>query len=161
LRLKGRRNCDVPSEEEITNALNAIHSRLGVIEGKVNLVARAHRQSSLEDVEAAVRAKPLLGQIYLLLDGLRTQTQVHEKLAELGIVTSLMGVSRAMEKLETEYGIADLVSSGSGKIFKKDVESERVLNLSTNIRRWLAAESAVVPDDPQRRRRRRTAPAEE
>jgi hypothetical protein len=83
-------------------------------------------------------------------------------LAELGIVTSLMGVSRAMEKLETEYGIADLVSSGAGKIFKKDVESERVLNLSRNIRRWLTTEGAVVPDDPsRRRRRRRPAPAEE
>jgi hypothetical protein len=151
----------VPSEEEITNALNAIHSRLGVIEGKVNLVARAHRQSSIEDVEAAIRAKPLWGQIYLLLDGLRTQTQVHEKLTELGIATSPMSVSRALEKLETEYGIVDLVSSGGGKVFKKDVESERVLNLSANIRRWLAEGNAVVPDDPQRRRRRRRAASAE
>jgi hypothetical protein len=145
----------VPSEEEINNALLAIHSRLGVIEGKVNLVARAHRHTSLEDIEAAVRAKPLLGQAYLLLDGVATQTEIFQKITELGVSTSPMGISRTMSALETEYGMADLVKGGSSKVYRKDTEAERVLNLSANIRRWLAAEGQTVPEDTQRRRRRR------
>jgi ABC-type arginine/histidine transport system permease subunit len=145
------------TDEEINNALLAIHSRLGVIEGKVNLVARAHKQSSLEDIEAAVRGTPLLGQIYLLLDGLKTQTEIHEKLAEFGIVTSAMSVSRAMKKLETEYGMVDLIKGGSSRVFRKDAEAEGVLNLSANIRKWLAAVNATVPEGAQRRRRKKTA----
>lgn len=143
------------TDEEINNALLAIYSRLGVIEGKVNLVARAHKQSSLEDIETAVRKSPLLGQIYLLLDGLRTQTQIFQKLGDYGVTTSAMGVSRAMKDMETEYGMADLVNAGSSKVFRKDPESERVLNLSANIRKWLAADGQTVPEDAQRRRRKK------
>lgn len=142
------------TEEEINNALLAIHSRLGVIEGKVNLVARAHKQTSLADIEKAIRAKPLLGQIYLLLDGLRTQTEILEKLREYGISTSAMGVSRAMTSLETEYGMADLVKGGASKVFRKDAEAERVLNLTANVRKWLMGEGQTVPEAPQRRRKK-------
>jgi hypothetical protein len=145
---------DVPTEDEINNALLAIHSRLGVIEGKVNLVARAHKQTSLQDIEAAVRKTPLLGQIYLLLDGVRTQTDILEKLKEYGVTTSPMSVSRRMTSLETEYGMADLVSAAGSKVYRKDPESERVLNLSANIRSWLEAEGHVVPEPARRRRRR-------
>jgi hypothetical protein len=145
----------VPTDEEINNNLLAIYSKLGVIEGKVNLVARAHKQTSLESIEAAIRKKPLLGQIYLVLNGVRTQTEVLDKLREHGIDTNAMAVSRAMEKLEREYGMADLVSGGAAKVFRKDAEAERVLNLSANIRKWLADEGKTVPEDGQRRRRRK------
>ena len=94
----------MPSDEEINNALLSIYSRLGVIEGKVNLVARAHKQSSLEDIETAVRKTPLLGQIYLLLDGSRIQTEILDRLGAFGISTSPMSVSRAVKKLETGKG---------------------------------------------------------
>ena len=143
----------MPTDEEINNALLSIYSRLGVIEGKVNLVARAHKQSSLEDIESAVRKTPLLGQIYLLLDGSRMQTEILDKLGEFGISTSPMSVSRAMKKLETDYGMADLVP-GSARVFRKDTEAEKVFNLSANIRKWLTAEGAKIPEGPQRRRKK-------
>jgi hypothetical protein len=147
----------VPTEEEINNALLAIYSRLGVIEGKVNLVARAHKQASLKDIEAAVRRTPLLGQIYLLLDGVRTQKEIHAKLGDFSITTSPMSVSRALRDMETEYGMADLVKGGASKVFRKDAASERTFNLSANIRKWLAAEGQTVPEQPQRRRRKNDA----
>jgi hypothetical protein len=143
------------TDEEINNALLAIHSKLGVIEGKVNLVARAHKQTSLDDIEQAVRAKPLLGQAYLLLDGVRTQTELLDKLGEYGISSSKAGVSRAMTSLETDFGMADLVRGGASKVFRKDAESERVLNLSTNIRKWLTSDGHTVPEEPPRRRRKK------
>jgi len=140
----------MPTEEDINNALLAIHSRLGVIEGKVSLVARAHKDQNLSEIEAAVRNKPLLGQIYLLLDGSRSQTDIHEELTEFGIITSAMGVSRAMKDLETQYGMADLVSATGSKVFRKDPGSERVLNLSVKIRKWLVEEGKTIPERPQR-----------
>ena len=144
------------TEEEIQAALLAIHRRLGVIEGKVNLVARAHKQTSLEDIEAAVKKKPLLGQIYLLLNGVRSQKEVLEELAKYGIETNAMAVSRAMSDLETEYAMADLVKAGGSKVFRKDSSSEKVLNLSANIRKWLSSQGEKVPEPPQRQRRKKS-----
>lgn len=143
----------MPSDEEIQNALLAIHSRLGVIEGKVNLVARADRAHILELLESTVRRQPLIGQIYLLLDGKRTQKEVHEKLADYGVRSSQPTVSRRMNEMETEHGIADLVQGGAAKIYRKDREMEKVLNLSKNIRKWLEDESQIVPEEPTRRRK--------
>jgi hypothetical protein len=143
------------TDEEIDNTLLAIHSRLGMIEGKVNLIARAHKEQSLEEKEAAVRKNPLLGQVYLLLDGVRTQTDILETLRGYGITTNAMAVSRCMTSLERHHGMADLVKAGNSKVFAKDAESENVLNLSASIRKWLAAEGHTIPEQPQRRRRKK------
>lgn len=146
----------MPSEEEIQHALLAIHSRLGVIEGKVNLVARADRAHILEVLEGIIRKQPTVGQIYLLLDGKSTQRNIHEKLVELGIQSSEMTVSRRLNEMETEHGIADPIPQGPAKIYRKDREMENVLNLSKNIRQWLESDHQVVPEDATRRRRKRS-----
>lgn len=144
----------MPSDEEVQNALLAIYSRLGAIEGKVNLVARAEREQIRGLLEKAVREDPLIGQIYLLLDGVRTQKEIVEKLAEYGIKPSQPTVSRRMAAMETEHGIADLVQGGNTKIYRKDAAMEKVLNLTRNIRKWLADEKQTVPEEPTRRRKK-------
>lgn len=80
------------AEEDLHNALAAIHSRLGTIEGRVTLIARAERKQLLEALEKLVREKPLVGQIYLALDGFQNQNEVFRSLTEAGIQTSAMGV---------------------------------------------------------------------
>jgi hypothetical protein len=133
----------VATDDEIQDALLSIYSRLGGIEGKVNLVARAERARILEDTEASVRKQPLIGQIYLLLDGKRTQKEIHEMLAGFGISPSQPTVSRRMGEMETEHGMADLVRRG---VYRRDPQMEKVLNLSKNIRKWLEDEQQVVPE---------------
>jgi DNA-binding transcriptional ArsR family regulator len=140
-------------DRTIENALYAVHSRLGVIEGKVNLVARAEREQLLTLLEKTVRKDPLLGQIYLLLDGNRTQKEVHEMLVAAGVDVSQPTVSRRMTLMETEHGIADLVQGGNTKVYGKDAAMEKVLNLTKSIRKWLEMEKAVLPEQPTRRRR--------
>lgn len=140
-------------DDEIQNALVAIHSRLGTIEGKVTLVARADRDRVLQVLEGVVRKNPMVGQIYLLLDGKRAQRQIREELASHGIETSDATVSRRMAEMATEHGIADLVKSGASKVYRKNREMEDVLNLSKNVREWLEDESAKVPVKPVRRGR--------
>jgi hypothetical protein len=144
------------SDEEIHNALLAIYSRLNTIEGKVTLVARADRERILQVMEEVLRQRPLVGQIYLLLDGTRTQREVHEELAKYSITPSQPTVSRRMDDMSKEYGIADLVKGGAVKVFRKNREMEDVLNLSKRIVEWLEEEGEVVPKQPQRRRRRKT-----
>ncbi|MGH2837904.1 MAG: hypothetical protein ACRDJY_06095 [Thermoleophilaceae bacterium] len=139
------------TDEEIHNALIGIHSRLGTIEGKVNLAARANRERLLAELEQAVRKDPLLGQIYLLLDGNRSQLEVKEALAKFAITPSQPTLSRRMGDLATEHGVADLVEGGGKLVLCKDREAETILNLSKNVRKWLADEKQPIPEQPKRR----------
>jgi hypothetical protein len=145
----------MPDDNETQNALLAIHSRLGTIEGKVNLVARAERAAILAVLEEAVRGEPLLGQIYLLLDGKRSQGDVLEELATYGITTSQATVSRRMGDLVTEYGLADPVGRGGGLVLRKNRAAEDVLNLTRRVRRWLEDEKQPLPEKRVRRPRKK------
>lgn len=145
----------MPSDEEVQNALVAIYSRLGTIEGKVTLVARADRERILGVLERVVRKNVLVGQIYLLLDGKRAQREILEELAAHGIKTSEATVSRRMAEMATEHGIADLVKAGATKVYRKNREMEDVLNLSKNVVKWLGEAEATVPVDVTTRRRRK------
>jgi len=142
----------VATDDEIQNALLAIHSRLGTIEGKINLVARAEREELLRVLEETTRKDPLVGQIYLLIDGSRSQKEIVEELQQSGISVSQPTVSRRMIALVREYGIADPV--GEGAVLRKDRAAEDVLNLSARVKRWLEEGGHTVPGQPRRRRPR-------
>lgn len=145
----------VGSDDEIQNALLAIHSRLGTIEGKLNLVARAEREAILVVLQAAVTKDPLLGQIYLLIDGKRTQHEVLSELTAFGITPSQSTVSRRMADLFTEYGIVDEVRKGNALVLRKNRAAEDVLNLGRRVRRWLEEGNHVIPEQVVRRPRKR------
>jgi hypothetical protein len=121
------------SDDEIHSALLAIHSRLDVIEGKVTVVARADRGKLLDAFREAVDKQPLIGQIYLALDGKKNQDEI---VAELD--SSPATVSRRMTEMNREYGMIELVKGeGRGKIYRHNREMESVLHLTANIRKWL------------------------
>lgn len=142
-------------DEEIQNALLAIHSRLGTIEGKLNLVARSEREQVLTVIQEAIQRAPLLAQIYLLLDGARTQSDIVAVLNDKGVSTSTATVSRRMADLVTEYGLADEVSRSNGLVLRKNKGADDVLNLTRKMRKWLDELGATNPEPPTRRRRRK------
>lgn len=139
--------------EEVQNALLAIHARLGTIEGKINLVARAEREQVLKVLQEAIADSPLLGQIYLLLDGERTQKAIHGLLQERGINTSQPTVSRRMDDLVTEYGLADPIARGGVLVLRRNRAAEDVLNLSKRVKKWLEDAGETLPEEPVRRRK--------
>jgi DNA-binding transcriptional ArsR family regulator len=121
------------SDDEIHSALLAIHSRLDVIEGKVTVVARADRGKLLDALREVVDKQPLIGQIYLALDGKKNQDEI---VAEFD--SSPATVSRRMTEMNREYGMIELVKGeGKGKIYRHNREMESVLHLTANIRKWL------------------------
>jgi hypothetical protein len=144
----------VATDDEIQNALLAIHSRLGTIEGKLNLVARAEREAILDAVQGAIAKDCLLGQIYLLIDGKRTQQEILAELTSFGITPSQSTVSRRMSDLVTEYGIADEVRLGNVLVLRKNRAAEDILNLGRRVRRWLEEGKQVVPERAARRPRK-------
>jgi len=134
--------------------LLAIHSRLGSIEGKVNLLARVDREQFRELLRKSVEKQPILGQIYLALDGVRTQGEVITYLAEFGIETSPATVSRRLSEMEREHGMVDLIKGGNSKVYDKDPTMEKVLNLSASVRKWLTSAQKTVPEKQRKRTRR-------
>lgn len=142
------------SEDEIQNALLAIHSRLGTIEGKINLVARADRDAVLEALRVAVGESPLLGQIYLLVDGRRSQQEIVAELMAFGVTPSVATVSRRMRDLVTEYGIADEIREGTSLVLRKNRAADDILNLSRRVQKWLEDDKEVVPERTARRIRK-------
>ena len=142
------------TNEEIHEALTAIHSRLGVIDGKATLNVRANRTKILEVLEELVKKHSPLGQIYLLLDGKRTQTEIGAKLKELKLAGSHSTVSDRVD-IAVEHGIAELVPGrGPGNVYRQDPIMESVLSLSKNVRKWLAAAGEPYPAPPRRSARR-------
>lgn len=133
--------------------LLAIYSRLGVIEGKVNLVARAEREELRKLLEGVIRKQPEIGQIYLLLDGTRTRQDIHKLMNEQGIAISDVTVWRRIKDMETEHGMVRLVDAGNSLIYGKDPETEKLLNLSVKVRTWLKEEGQVIPEKPKRPRK--------
>jgi hypothetical protein len=145
-------------DDEIQNALLAIYSRLGTVEGKVTLNARADRERLIPILEAKIRKTPLIGQIYLALDGKRNQVEVQAKLEAHGITTTGATISRRLTEMSTEYGIADEVPTpGAGKTYRRDRAMEDILNLSKRTEDWLKSEGAVAPKEAPKRRRKRSS----
>jgi hypothetical protein len=146
------------AEGDPTHAdLLAIHSRLGVIEGKVNLVARAERDALRKLLEAEIRKHPESGQIYLLLDGERTRQDIHKLMNEYGIAISDITVWRRIKDMETEHGIVRLVGgAGNSLVYNRDPETEKLLNLAAKIREWLKDEGQVIPEKAKRPRKKKS-----
>jgi hypothetical protein len=123
----------VPTEQEIHNALLAIYSRLDVIEGKVTVIARTDRDKLLAELETVVKADPLIGRIYLALDGKKIQEQIVKELD-----SSKAAVSRKLVKMSREHGIAEVAKEKAGsKIYRRNKEMEEVLHLSARVTKWL------------------------
>jgi hypothetical protein len=147
----------MPNDDiRIENALNAIHSRLGAIEGKVTLGVRADQKRYLATLKELISEQPLIGQIYLLLDGERSQRDVHQALGQAGITVGEMTVHRRMNKIE-EHGLAELsdAADGAERVLRKDPAMESVLNLTKNTAKWLGEAGEIVPVELTRRRERR------
>lgn len=137
--------------DEANNTLLAIHSRLDTIEGKVSLIARADRDRVLPELEAIVKRSPLVGQIYLLLDGKRTQKDVQAELAKYGVNRNQSNVSRKMTDMTKEYGIIELAKGGSVKIYRKGSAAEDTFNLTKRMEEWLAKFGKTVPKKTTRK----------
>jgi hypothetical protein len=129
----------VTTNEEIHEALMVIDSRLQTIDGKVNLLTRANREPLLKALQEIITTRPILGHIYLMLDGSRNQQKIAADLTERGIKTSPQAVGRWLgDQLHIEHGLIERVPNpGGGKIYRKNTEVERALNLSTKIEKWL------------------------
>ena len=133
------------TQREIHNALIAMNARLDTIDGKVTLLARSQSDPIEAKLAEFVAKKPLVAQIYLVLDGKRTQRDIVAELGNYGIVVHEATVSRHITQEMVKRGLVDLVDARASKVYDKNREMNTVLNLTTNMRKWLLASGETVP----------------
>jgi ribosome-binding factor A len=136
----------VATDAEIHSALLAIYSRLDVIEGKVTIIARTDRDKLLKVLEDVVTADPMIGRVYLALDGKKNQDQIVKELA-----SAKATISRKLTKMSREYGIVEVATEASNsKIYRHNREMEEVLHLSAKVEKWLEkiAKAQAGPANP-------------
>jgi DNA-binding transcriptional ArsR family regulator len=121
------------TNDEIHNAILALKSRLDVIEGKVTVIARANRPELRVELEKVVKKNPIVGHIYLALDGRKNQDQIVEELK-----SSAPTVSRWLNTMSREHGLVEVAKGeGASKVYRHAREMESVLHLTAAIRKWL------------------------
>jgi hypothetical protein len=125
------------TNEQIHDALMVIGSQLRMVDGKVNLIARANREPLLKALQEVVTKRPMIGRIYLLLDGTRNQDEIVTELLQSGAGGSPAAVSRYLDDMQGEHGLIERVPSGPGKTYRKSRELEQILNLTKKIEGWL------------------------
>lgn len=110
-----------------------IHERLDVIEGKVTLIARAEKKAHLEVIRNDVVATPGLADVYLAIDGKRTQDEIR-----IALGLTLATASRRFTALRKLGVVRLLESRKDGKVYGHDLSAEEVLDLSTHMSEWKA-----------------------
>jgi hypothetical protein len=136
------------TDDEIQNALLAIYSRLDVIEGKVTVIARADREKLLDELEKVVKKDPIIGRIYLALDGRKNQDDIVAELA-----SSKPAVSRWLAKMSREHGIVEVAKGRRGSnVYRHNPQMQEVLHLSAKIERWLREHEKPKPQKADRAR---------
>jgi predicted transcriptional regulator len=127
------------TNEQIHDALMVIDSKLRMVDGKVNLIARSNRESMLEALKKVVTARPMIGRIYVSLDGVRNQDEIVAELKQAGVGGSPAAVSRYLSDMQGEHGLVERVAdTGRGKTYRKNRELEQILNLTKKIESWLS-----------------------
>jgi len=131
------------ADEELRNLLWDMSNRLDAIEGTVTAIARSNPKPIVDGYEKVVRADPIIGHIYLQLNGERTQKQITEAVAATGVQTSPQAVGRWLKKMTRELWMAVPVDApGGGLVWAQPSEAERVFHLSRHVRKWLGVKES-------------------
>jgi hypothetical protein len=117
-----------------------MRARLEGIEHRQEMLVRAHRDEILNEIWRYIDGDPLIGEVYLLVDGDRTQQDIVAALHRKGdaIPASQPTVSRRLSKLMNELGLVEISErDASGATLRKS-DLDKILNLTPKVERRLA-----------------------
>jgi hypothetical protein len=118
------------------NELRSIRARVEGIEHRQEVLVRAHADGILQTIWQYIDRDPDLGEIYLLIDGKRTQQDIVAALkGKAG--ASQPTVSRKLSTLMRDLGLIEFADhTDAGKTYKKS-PLDGILQLSPKIERRL------------------------
>lgn len=129
----------VPDEDfyELFNQVRSINSRVHSIESTQEMLLRAQAERIVNPFLERLTSDPVLGWVYLEVDGAKSQNDISGALSKRGHPASAPTVSRKLEELEKDWHLIVLKDrTKSGKLYDKGA-GERVLGLSRRVERAL------------------------
>lgn len=115
-----------------------MRARLEGIEHRQEMLVRAHADEILETLWTYIDKDEMLGAVYLLVDGKRTQQDIVEALRKTGLSASQPTVSRKLAKLNVELGLVEIGDrDAAGTVYMKS-ELDRILHLTPKVEKRLA-----------------------
>jgi DNA-binding transcriptional ArsR family regulator len=128
----------MPESLDAYAELRLMRARLEGIEHRQEMLVRAHADEILETIWEFIDKDGTLGEVFLLVDGKRTQQDIVDALKKKGITTSQPTVSRKLAKLSIELGLVEIGDrDAAGTVYAKS-DLNRILHLTPKVERRLA-----------------------
>jgi hypothetical protein len=127
----------MPESIDAFAELRAMRARLEGIEHRQEMLVRAHSDEILAAIWRYVDHDEMLGEVFLLVDGKRTQQDIVSALKTKGITASQPTVSRKLAKLNVELGLVEIGDrDAAGTVYMKS-DLDRILHLTSKVERRL------------------------
>jgi hypothetical protein len=127
----------MPESLDAYAELRAMRARLEGIEHRQEMLVRAHRDEILDEIWRYVDKDEMLAEVYLLVDGKRTQQDIVAALRQKGQPASQPTVSRKLTKLSIELGLVEIGDrDAAGAVYAKS-DLDRILHLTPRVERRL------------------------
>jgi DNA-binding transcriptional ArsR family regulator len=128
----------MPESLDAYAELRAMRARLEGIEHRQEMLVRAHADEILATIWAYIDEDETLGEVFLLVDDVRTQQDIVAGLKQKGISASQPTVSRKLKRLSTELGLVEIGDrDAAGTVYVKS-DLDRILHLTPKVARRLA-----------------------
>jgi hypothetical protein len=130
----------MPESLDAFAELRAMRARLEGIEHRQEILVRAHSDEILNKIWEYIDNDPLLGEVYLSIDGKRTQQGLIDALKEKGITTiSQPTISRRLGKLMNELSLIEVVERTTEGASYRKTDLDKILHLTPKVERRLTA----------------------
>jgi hypothetical protein len=128
----------MPESLDAYAELRAMRARLEGIEHRQEMLVRAHADEILDTVWEYIDNDPMLGTIYLHVDGKRTQKEIVAVLNKKGVTIDQSSVSRKLNKLRNDLGLVEIADrDATGAVLRKS-DLDKILHLTPKVERRLA-----------------------
>ncbi len=139
---------------ELFHQVRLINSRVTGIEDTTEVILRADAGKIRDPFLKRVSSDPLLGRVYLAIDGKRSQRELARELKEGTKTVSEATVSRKIDQLREEHLVMLREQTKAGRIYQKHPVVERNLRLSRHVTRLLTKQSSTSASGSKGRNRR-------
>jgi hypothetical protein len=133
-----RGSSEMPESLDAFSELREIRARVEGIEHRQEMLVRAHADEILKAIWTVLDKDPTLGEVFLLVDGKRTQQDIMAAFTANGVSASQPTVSRKLTALNIEFGLIEIASRDAvGARYRKS-ELDRILHLTPKVEKRLA-----------------------
>lgn len=129
----------MPESLDAYAELRAMRARLEGIEHRQEMLVRAHSDEIRATVWEYVDRDEMLGEIFLLVDGTRTQKDILAELSRRGTPIAKGGLSTKLKTLRNELGLVEISDRDATGATLRKSDLDKILHLTAKVERRLEA----------------------